>query len=76
MGHANYKDMLTVIIVTYHSDKIIQRLKREASSIGANGIVIKSTYDKNKQAITTNENGTNIDNMHYKVVTATAIFVK
>ncbi len=26
MGHANYKDMLTVIIVTYHSDKIIERL--------------------------------------------------
>ena len=26
MGLANYKEMLTVIVVTYHSDKIVERL--------------------------------------------------
>ena len=71
-----FKDPTIDITWQDKTDKIIERLKREASSLGANGIVIQNTDDKNKQVITTNENGTHVDSMHYKVATATAIFVK
>ena len=71
-----FKDPSIDITWQDKTDKIIERLKIEASSLGANGIVIKTTDNKNKQIITTDEDGTHIDNVHYKVATATAIFVQ
>ena len=71
-----FKDPSIDITWQNKTDKIIERLKIEASSLGANGIVIKNTDNKNKQVITSDENGTQIDNMHYKVATATAIFIQ
>ena len=59
------------------SDKIIKRLKIEASKLGANGIVLKNTENKNKQNINVdNKDGkTSLTNIHYKVGTAIAIYV-
>ena len=59
------------------SDKIIQRLKIEASNLGANGIVIKDTENKIKQDVSHDAEGKAIVTyIHFKVATATAIFIK
>ena len=72
-----FKDPSINITWQSKSDKIIERLKIEASYLGANGIVIKNTENKNKQDFIYDEEGkTTITNTHYKVGTATAIFVK
>ena len=72
-----FKDPSINITWQSKSDKIIERLKIEASNLGANGIVIKNTENKNKQNITfDNEEGGQITNIHFKVGTATAIFIK
>ena len=72
-----FKDPAINITWQSKSDKIIERLKIEASNLGANGIVIKNTENKNKQDFSYNEEGTaTITNTHYKVGTATAIIVK
>ena len=72
-----FKDPSINITWQSKSDKIIERLKIEASNLGANGIVIKNTENKNKlNAIFDNENGGQVTNTHYKIGTATAIFVK
>ena len=72
-----FKDPAINITWQSKSDKIIERLKMEASNLGANGVVIKNTENKNKQNISYGEEGeTTVTNVHYKVGTATAIFVK
>ena len=72
-----FKDPSINITWQSKSDKIIERLKIEASNLGANGIVIKNTENKNKQNVSYGEEGeTTITNTHYKVGTATAIYVK
>ena len=72
-----FKDPSINITWQSKSDKIIERLKIEASNLGANGIVIKNTENKNKLNITfDNENGGQVTNTHFKVGTATAIFIK
>ena len=71
-----FKDPSIDITWQDKTDRIIERLKMEASSLGANGIVIKTTDDKNKQVFSSDENGTHINILHYKAATATAIFVK
>ena len=72
-----FKDPSINITWQSKSDKIIERLKIEASNLGANGIVIKNTENKNKQNVTfDNEKGGQVTNTHFKVGTATAIFVK
>ena len=72
-----FKDPSINITWQSKSDKIIERLKIEASNLGANGIVIKNTENKNKlNAIFDNENGGQVTNIHFKVGTATAIFIK
>ena len=72
-----FKDPSINITWQSKSDKIIERLKIEASNLGANGIVIKNTENKNKQIVTfDNEKGGQVTNTHFKVATATAIFVK
>ena len=72
-----FKDPSINITWQSKSDKIIERLKIEASNLGANGIVIKNTENKNKQNVTfDNEKGGQITNTHFKVGTATAIFIK
>ena len=72
-----FKDPSINITWQSKSDKIIERLKIEASNLGANGIVIKNTENKNKlNAIFDNENGGQVTNTHFKVGTATAIFIK
>ena len=71
-----FKDPSINITWQSKSDKIIERLKIEASKLGANGVVIKNTENKNKQNMSSNEEGgTTLTNTHYKVYTATAIFV-
>ena len=72
-----FKDPSIDITWQTKSDKIIERLKIEASNLGANGVVIKNTGNKNKQNVSHGEKGeTTVTNTHYKVVSATAIFVK
>ena len=72
-----FKDPAINITWQSKSDKIIERLKIEASNLGANGIVIKKTENKNKQNVNfDNEKGGQVTNAHFKVATATAIFVK
>ncbi len=72
-----FKDPSINITWQRKSDKIIERLKIEASNLGANGIVIKNTENKNKLNVTfDNENGGQVTNTHFKVGTATAIFIK
>ena len=72
-----FKDPSINITWQSKSDKIIERLKVEASNLGANGVVIKNTENKNKQNVSYGEEGkTTGTNVHYKVGTATAIFVK
>jgi hypothetical protein len=59
------------------SYKIIERLKIEASNLGANGIVIKDTENKIKQNVSHDAEGKAIVSyIHFKVATATAIFIK
>ena len=71
-----FKDPSFDITWQSKSDKIIERLKIEAGNLGANGIVIKNTENKNKQNVTFNEEGGgNVTQTHYKVGIATAIFV-
>tara|TARA_S200000501_G_scaffold93489_1_gene86856 strand:- start:58427 stop:58819 length:393 start_codon:yes stop_codon:yes gene_type:complete len=57
-------------------DKTMERLKLEASKLGANGLVIENTDNKTKKNITMTEDGTNVNESHYKTGTATAIFYK
>ena len=72
-----FKDPSINITWQSKSDKIIERLKIEASNLGANGIVIKNTENKNKQNVTfDNDKGGQVTNTHFKVGTATAIFIK
>ena len=72
-----FKDPSINITWQSKSDKIIERLKIEAASLGANGIVIKNTENKIKQHVTfDNEKGGQVTPTHFKVGTATAIFVK
>ena len=72
-----FKDPSINITWQTKSDKIIERLKMEASNLGANGVVIKNTENKNKQNVSHGEKGeTTVTNTHYKVGSATAIFVK
>ena len=72
-----FKDPSINITWQSKSDKIIERLKVEASNLGANGIVIKNTENKNKLNVAfDNENGGQVTNTHFKVGTATAIFIK
>ena len=72
-----FKDPSINITWQSKSDKIIERLKIEASNLGANGIVIKNTENKNKlNVIFDIENGGQVTNTHFKVGTATAIFIK
>ena len=73
----DFKDPSINITWQSKSDKIIERLKVAASNLGANGVVIKNTENKNKQNVSYGEEGeTTITNTHYKVGTATAIYVK
>ena len=72
-----FKDPSINITWQSKSDKIIERLKMEASTLGANGVVIINTENKNKQDVSYDEEGkTIVTNTHYKVGTATAIFIK
>ncbi|MDP7028021.1 MAG: hypothetical protein QF380_06415 [Candidatus Marinimicrobia bacterium] len=71
-----FKDPSINITWQSKSDKIIERLKVEASNLGANGIVIKNTENKNKQNVAfDNEGGGQVTNTHFKIGTATAIFI-
>lgn len=57
-------------------NKMIERLKIEAASLGANGIVIKGTTNQTKLNVSHDAKaGTNISESHYKTAVATAIFV-
>ena len=71
-----FKDPSINITWQSKSDKIIERLKVEASNLGANGIVINNTENKNKKNVSYEKGKTTIVNIHYKVGIATAIFVK
>ena len=73
-----FKDPSINITWQRKSDKIIERLKMEASNLGANSIVIKNTENKNKNHISYDdeEGESTVTYTHYKVVTATAIFIK
>jgi len=72
-----FKDPSINITWQSKSDKIIERLKIKASSLGANAIVIKNTENRTKQNVTfTDEQGGQVNESHFKVGTATAIFIQ
>tara|TARA_B100001750_G_C15438219_1_gene562114 strand:- start:575 stop:1009 length:435 start_codon:yes stop_codon:yes gene_type:complete len=57
-------------------NKIIERLKIEAASLGANGIVIEGSTNQTKLNVRHDPKaGTNISESHYKTAAVTAIFV-
>ena len=57
-------------------DKIMGRLKIQASQLGANGIVIIGTENPKKTQVRNSEDGISVSESHYKTAIANAIFVK
>ncbi|MBH31593.1 MAG: hypothetical protein CMG71_06345 [Candidatus Marinimicrobia bacterium] len=58
-------------------NKTIERLKIEAASLGANGIMIEGTTNQTKQNVSHDAQGgtTSISESHFKTAVATAIYV-
>ena len=57
-------------------NKTIERLKIEAASLGANGIVIEGTTNQTKQNVSHDPEGrTSISESHFKTAVVTAVYV-
>ena len=56
-------------------NKALERLKIEAASLGANGILIVNTDNKTYQSINSNENGVQTSTYEEKFIKAIAIHV-
>ena len=66
-----------VILFAWQSkmNKALERLKIEAASLGANGILIVNTDNKTYQSINSNENGVQTSTYEEKFIKAIAIHV-
>ena len=71
----SFKD--PVILFTWQSkmNKALERLKVEAASLGANGILIVNTDNKTYQSINSNKNGVQSSTYEEKLIKAIAIHV-
>ena len=56
-------------------NKALERLKVEAASLGANGILIVNTDNMTYQSINSNENGVRSSTYEEKLIKAIAIYV-
>ena len=71
----SFKDPVILFAWQSKMNKALERLKIEASSLGANGILIVNTDNKTYQSINSNENGVQSSSYEEKFIKAIAIHV-
>ena len=71
----SFKDPVLLFAWQSKMNKALERLKIEAASLGANGILIVNTDNKTYQSINSNENGVQSSTYEEKFIKAIAIHV-
>ena len=71
----SFKDPVILFAWQSKMNKALERLKIEAASLGANGILIVNTDNKTYQSINSNENGVKSSTYEEKFIKAIAIHV-
>ena len=71
----SFKDPVILFAWQSKMNKALERLKIEAASLGANGILIVNTDNKTYQSINSNENGVQTSTYEEKFIKAIAIYV-
>ena len=71
----SFKDPVILFDWQSKMNKALERLKIEAASLGANGILIVNTDNKTYQSINSNENGVQSSTYEEKFIKAIAIHV-
>ena len=71
----SFKDPVILFAWQSKMNKALERLKIEAASLGANGILIVNTDNKTYQSINSNENGVQTSTYEEKFIKAIAIHV-
>ena len=71
----SFKDPVILFAWQSKMNKALERLKVEAASLGANGILIVNTDNKTYQSINSNENGVQSSTYEEKFIKAIAIHV-
>ena len=71
----SFKDPVILFAWQSKMNKALERLKVEAASLGANGILIVNTDNKTYQSINSNENGVQTHTYEEKFIKAIAIHV-
>ena len=71
----SFKDPVILFAWQSKMNKALERLKIEAASLGANGILIVNTDNKTYQSINSNENGVQSSTYEVKFIKAIAIHV-
>ena len=71
----SFKDPVILFAWQSKMNKALERLKIEAASLGANGILIINTDNKTYQSINSNENGVQTSTYEEKFIKAIAIHV-
>tara|TARA_B000000565_G_scaffold7107_1_gene5740 strand:+ start:387 stop:776 length:390 start_codon:yes stop_codon:yes gene_type:complete len=71
----SFKDPVILFAWQSKMNKALERLKIEAASLGANGILIVNTDNKTYQSINSNENGVQSSTYKEKFIKAIAIHV-
>ena len=71
----SFKDPVILFAWQSKMNKALERLKVEAASLGANGILIVNTDNKTYQSINSNENGVQSSSYEEKFIKAIAIHV-
>ena len=71
----SFKDPVILFAWQSKMNKALERLKIEAASLGANGILIVNTDNKTYQSLNSNENGVQSSSYEEKFIKAIAIHV-
>jgi len=71
----SFKDPVILFVWQSKMNKALERLKIEAASLGANGILIVNTDNKTYQSINSNEDGVQSSTFEEKFIKAIAIHV-
>ena len=71
----SFKDPVILFAWQSKMNKALERLKIEAASLGANGILIVNTDNKTYQSINSNDNGVQSSTYEEKFIKAIAIHV-
>tara|TARA_B100001248_G_scaffold194042_1_gene148953 strand:- start:518 stop:907 length:390 start_codon:yes stop_codon:yes gene_type:complete len=71
----SFKDPVILFAWQSKMNKALERLKIEAASLGANGILIVNTDNKTYQSINSNENGVQSSTYEERFIKAIAIHV-